>query len=435
MTKLLPPEIWIIILRHATYAPDYLDTSALEPLIDDHRSWTSPISSPVLRDSFRVKRNLVLVSKYWRIMAIGYLLEHIIIRSIERVYSIANTLKRTYTAEREGEDGERRSERDGRSDTLQLGRLVRRLDFHPDVQWNRIYSKEFKTFASIVLDCDNLRVLTIGFNSMVTRGWEMLRPAIKNSNSSLRHLSCYDFGVDSEVLELLPQFQLVEVLFLHVAPGRVPTHLDHCSFPRLHTLEIGGGGALQFLSLLLRWFTFPAVVRFISRGSAAELTVPGGFLETYGKQILHLDFSPEASQVYGLLPRSIFRICPSIQHCVVPASPCPSSFDTPPSALIRVSLRVFTVYSPQVAGIEEWTRLLSATSCPTLRCVRLMDFANRSFRESSHIRAEAERFRRWIEIWEARGVRFEDRHGALVEIPDDLDFPPTRSQIRAAEGT
>jgi hypothetical protein len=136
-------------------------------------------------------------------------------------------------------------------------------------------------------------------------------------------------------------------------------------------------------------------------------------------QILYLDIGHEYDFVM-----SVFAYCPSVKHVVVSDIMQCDDADVVPSfsSLVGASINCDPEYKGQVeslGGMQHWMHVFLENASTSLSSIRLVDFDISAFENStemSTLNESMDALRRRIATSQARGVRLEDRSGALITL-------------------
>jgi hypothetical protein len=414
----LPPELWLIIFRLATDAPEAYDTSILPPLTSYPRSWDDhdALSGPeidVHNFAVHTKYCIALVSRQWNGLALGLLYEHVLVRSSEGLSSLVLALNNRRNI------GNGSSEGVPKDPTWHTQRLE--LNIYSAMHFDYYTlgrTTYFGDVATLLSFCPNLKV----FNLSTEHDWKTywrtsatsLIPILQKVGSTLRHLR-WD---SDDPIETLPKWlsclPLLEVLEIHA-----DSHRDSgrggpaASLPCLHTLIIYGMGQLGVTDVVARW-DLPCLKRLILRVKFELDEDPDEYrlLTAFGVRITDLDITDCLTQ--GIRP--LISRCPNLTELSISADTF--IYDVLP-LLERVSVTL-EVYDGQAASttvkvLDSCMVKLYSTQLPKLKAVRLADLDHKRIKKHVKLKPTLrEKVKEWIGKWSERGVRFEDPSGRLL---------------------
>ncbi|KAF9050091.1 hypothetical protein BJ165DRAFT_1414095 [Panaeolus papilionaceus] len=148
----LPPEIWLEIFQFATYVHASSSMKPLDPF-RPRRAVTNAMGANSYAISMKTKRSLVLVSHWWRHLALPILYEHIVVRSPSRATKIVRVL----------EDSRRISDSSSLSQTesvqLGYGEWTRHIEIYTYARGSEDIEYLKKVFR-VMRCCPNLRFLS-----------------------------------------------------------------------------------------------------------------------------------------------------------------------------------------------------------------------------------------------------------------------------------
>lgn len=263
----LPPELWIVVFRWATYPPDGYPAPFYEPFRAPSETFDEPL---------RTKRALVQVCHQWRDLATIFLYEDV------RIRHDSETLK-TVLADHHRIDDELHS----------LGRFVRRLELPYD-QTATERAGDTHDVVEILGSCSSLTTLVRPFFEALPYSLRYEFPAEIVSLSSLTRLEWWHYndaarsgGINSlaDVLRNAPSLQF---LTLGGEFWMNSMHLDSSiRLPALTTLRLKRVNAL-FVWQIRRW-ELPSLVHVV-----ADFPADHGGLEElwlqFGSQLCTVEF-------------------------------------------------------------------------------------------------------------------------------------------------
>jgi hypothetical protein len=287
MASQMPPELWLIVFRHATIIPGLFNTCSEPPCGDDLRSLDTPPGSPESYDTMRTKRNLVLVCKRWNTLGLAYLFEDVAIFSPDNGIAVLSAMERS-TITRAQED------RSGSVPLISVGSFTKRIELRlnsfPD---KSSILNSLNCITSILRHCYNLAVLVIRIHldleirrTGAKVAESLLSILLSESNFSLCHLWWDSAQLPWQIPNTNPCLRSLEVLSLSI--DHSDFHIENLSFPVLHTLKISGGGTRHFL-LQLEKCLLPSLHSL--KVESSRFNCPKRFFEAHGSRILRLNLT------------------------------------------------------------------------------------------------------------------------------------------------
>jgi hypothetical protein len=251
----IPPEIWRLIFRQATYYPGLLDTSPVPPLAESPRCWTVNVTSPedlsngqtpiftsrVRRAHMKTKLSLVLVCRLWQCVAYEFLYEYILINSRSKLSCLVATLEGSPRATATPEETSSAARR-------HLGWSIKSIELDPSYWW-AAFPGSMDLCSRLFRLCDDIRIFW-GYTTSSMVDADMKTPAtvafheISQLIKSLRYCSVDWTPVSINPLSsgLLPikfmhTYGLMEYLRLNL--NGYGAYADYpISLPRLHTIDL-----------------------------------------------------------------------------------------------------------------------------------------------------------------------------------------------------
>ncbi|KIJ67516.1 hypothetical protein HYDPIDRAFT_108333 [Hydnomerulius pinastri MD-312] len=223
--SILPIELWLEILHHATFVPDilapdiYHQTRTLGAYFNlDHH--------PMMLDALYTKRSLVLVCKHWRGLCSSLLYQSIFIRDTKSLRALAGTLMRSHEESHQFSPG-----------MGSLGSLTTRLDFAP-TDWKPNSESDMTLLNQVI---DYLPNLVIASFSMISQ--DIRLPAITCSVadsliSKSQHLRVIDWSTQAPVP--VPRNPWFELPFIHNPQLRMLGCIDAPLLPAVPAPQAGG---------------------------------------------------------------------------------------------------------------------------------------------------------------------------------------------------
>ncbi|KAG2159602.1 uncharacterized protein EDB93DRAFT_1073850 [Suillus bovinus] len=350
----LPPELWLTIIRWATYAPLGLDLPNFEPFYgsSDHDSQGEA-------DAKAVKCAVVQVCKLWRDLALGILYEDVKVG--RGVQSLVEVLGKTYNDE-------------------PLGRCVRRLEL-PYHHTATITNTSSDLALQILQQCPELETLVRPFmqGSPDTVRYEF--PIRSHSFLNLKRLEWWHYndatrsgGINSllDVLRHSPNLQYL------VLGGEMRTYTqtgNALELPALKTLRLRRMNPL-FVRQICQW-RLPSLVHVVVDFPLEHNTLDT-IWQVFGARLCTVEF---ARHVGFLLSDQITRFlhgCPQVKafNYFLNFTSSPPIFEQP-CALECISLHAFPcgMITDMITEAQERLTLhlafLSRSSFPALRRIIL----------------------------------------------------------------
>jgi hypothetical protein len=393
----LPTELWIAVFKEILHFPGRFDTSPLDPLASDQRSYT------VSENDFSWNRqwNVILVSKQWCIICLPFLYEHVIIWHLEHLEVLASALDNLSVTSNISGCNINYGTRTRRMDIL-LGRLE---------VWTPNHFRHFETIRSL---CPNVEIFCDPYSSLSTfiKHYE----GTTNSRKPLRHVQWGPGGFPELcwTTEQLSKFYAIEVMMVEF--GSSPPQYFNCNItlPHLHTLRVQGSQLhASTMAEYLRWMShwdIPAISRLILSGGFFGLD-SNAFFVAHGTKIKYLDIA--RVEVDYRVPRSL-RPCVNLEHVVI----CDGlSLDYPPG-LKRITVRTNVVSSSphatlqtsyHVGNIIRDIERIPGRKPSSIRLVNVpWDVLKKAHFGDGMVKI-------WVEGFAALGVKLEDESGETVE--------------------
>lgn len=236
MAKSLPPEIWVIILRHTTKSKHPLETSYMSPIeFLRARTGQSALEYKTISTS---KRVLVSICRVWYGITLPFLYEDVRLPSGIRGEAFMRALQKSPT---------------------DPGRFVKRLSvgsFAAD-------PPEEHELSMILSKMPNLAILSIFYY--------FPRPLMSTLPPSVASLNCMGFRVDEdEIFDLLNSLPRLEHLNLAPFSNLTPstsTVSRSLHLPYLHTLDVFDERVASILPSIAQEWKVPRLRHFIGVGA------------------------------------------------------------------------------------------------------------------------------------------------------------------------
>jgi hypothetical protein len=417
----LPVELWISIFSYAVHVPGAFDTSSLLPATYAPRAWntTGHISSDIQRsefsrsDSMTTKCQLVRVCKLWNSLATELLYEDIQIR-----YSSSTAAAKAVLALQKPLPFTSHP----RAGSSCVGHLTKRLLIHAKHHTDRSAPRSHADLTTLLSLCRNLVVLEVDVFVRPDALSAVIASHAANFSSTLRYVRWDSFYPSQSHLfqGTSHHFATLNALNLRIMQFDWE-HLAslHASFPYLHTLEVSGPGTTIFLHTPPQW-ELPSLTTMIVHEGLHPT-----FFTRYGHTITSLDISRAQQLGWEHVMAQIIAVCPSLRfiHSYATLSHgSPVSYRQPlKHVYFRTGLGDLEAYDDgRVRALENSMDSLEYLKTPPLECVRLTDFYFN--RERLWWAPIIDLWNSWIEKLAARGVRFEDQYGHILEVPADIRF-------------
>jgi hypothetical protein len=352
--ELLPPELWLSIIRWATYAPPGLDVPKFKPFLG-----SSDHDSKAEADAKAVKCAVVQVCKLWRDLALSILYEDVKVG--RGVQSLVEALGKTYRGE-------------------QLGKCVHRLEL-PYPQTGTATSTSSNLALQILQYCPELETLVRPFmaGSPDTVRYEF--PAPSHPFLNLKRLEWWHYndatrsgGINSllDVLRHSPNLQYLVVGGEMLTSARTGNVVE---LPALKTLRLRRMNPI-FVHQICQW-RLPSLVHVV-----VDFPLEQNGLETiwrvFGARLCTVEFARHVGFLLSDQITRFLRGCPQVKtfnYFLNFTSP-PPIFEQQ-CALQCISLHAFPcgMVTDMISVAQERLRLhlafLSRSSFPALRRIIL----------------------------------------------------------------
>lgn len=427
----LPPELWSKILQEACTVP-----GAFSP----HPRSRKLLESDAREDSWRLLnhatkcrhtyRCISLVSRLWYTLSLPFFWYHLVLRSPATVQGAAAALLASYHSSHSAH-GNPSLPHGG------MGWFVKRIDVDIDVEPSMTLNEDLLRGLVTILTLspgleiyadhhhpgpsfDDHYVIYIpdGILKYLFRPGNKLRRVDWHAQNFipfcsylhyapyLEALSLHSFdakgttwlAIDNSLSVSLP---LLESLVLKEDPeSRQPRILSTWDLPRLHTLKL-----------------------IVSPVFEAEV-----FFRSHGGKIKTLSIhTPAGSTPYHSIG-AYCALAPSLETLYFQLHHPPFTLITPLNTVKMIGIHGLLHFRGRHLDVEEEDQLhrhlTAMVRCrnrmPALKVIRLVDFDPASWGSQDRTAREVARWQRWQLRWEMLGVRWEDRSGQLMRVPDDL---------------
>lgn len=352
--RLLPPELWLTIIRWATYAPPGFDVPNFEPFLGsfDHDNKGEA-------DAKAVKCAVVQVCKLWQDLALGILYEDVKVG--RGVQHLVEALGKTYRGE-------------------QLGRCVRRLEL-PYPHTGTATNTSSDLALQILQYCPELETLVRPFMSALPDSVRYEFPTRSHSFLNLKRLEWWHYndatrsgGINSllDVLRHSPNLQYLAVGGEMWSSARTGNVLE---LPALKTLRVRRINPV-FVRQICQW-RLPSLVHVV-----VDFPLEQNALETiwqaFGARLCTVEFARHVGFLLSDQITRFLRGCPQVKTFNYFLN-----FTSPPPifnqhcALECISLHAFpcAMVTDMITEVRERLRLhlafLSRSSFPELRRIIL----------------------------------------------------------------
>ncbi|KIK48365.1 hypothetical protein CY34DRAFT_798183 [Suillus luteus UH-Slu-Lm8-n1] len=352
--RILPPELWLSIIRWATYAPPGLDVPSFEPFLGsfDHDNRAEA-------DAMAVKRAVVQVCKLWRDLALSILYEDVKVG--RGVQALVEALGKTYRGE-------------------QLGRCVRRLEL-PYPHTGTITNTSSDLALQILQYCPQLETLVRPFMSASPDSVRYEFPTRSHSFLNLKRLEWWHYndatrsgGINSllDVLQNSPNLQYLVVGGEMLTSAQTGNVLE---LPALKTLRLRRINPL-FVHRICQW-RLPSLVHIVV-DFPLEQNALDTIWQVFGARLCTVEFARHVGFLLSDQTTRFLRGCPQVKTFNYFLN-----FTSPPPifgqqcALQCISLHAFPcgMVTDMITAAQDRLRLhlafLSRSSFPALRRIVL----------------------------------------------------------------
>jgi hypothetical protein len=404
----LPVELWIAVFREIFHFPGRFDTSPLDPLSSEPRSYTVSENEFIWNHQWSV----ILVSKQWCTLCLPILYKHLIIRHLEHLEPLARALDiGSVTTSISG-------------CPISYGVRTKRMDIilNAPQRWTDNQIHHFETIRSA---CPNLEIFCDATGNATPRS--VLCTLIRhhgvyvNSSKPLRHIR-WAPGDPTGLrftIEELSKFSAIEVMMVEFGISAPHDFTSTVSLPRLHTLRLQGTQLdavpmATFLCWMSHW-DIPAISRLILSWGFFWSASCNTFFTEHGAKIKHLDIACVENNDAG--PRCL-EPCVNLENVVISDE---SSFSHFPSSLRRVTIHSNIESFPAtstnlvlqtVYNVEDIIREIQRIPDRKLSSIRLINFP---WDVAKGIRLGDAAVKDWVEELAAQGIKLEDEHGEIFQ--------------------
>lgn len=399
----ISPEIWAIILQHATAVPH--DLSGYQPgaLDDAHVHCDTTYNQALV-----TKRSLVLVSKLFCDIATPLLYESINLWRSTQVHQLAHVLATSAARHRVG-----------------FGWWTRKIKLFLFDFTGEVESSVIRDSLRRILDLTPRLVVYIDGNAGLPR--DPPRPV----GSALRRLEwMFGSGPDPECLASIvqdnPHLESLVLPGISRAVGK-PLHAPRLKYIDL-PLAVANSSAFAHWSILSQW-SLPHLSHLtlrahtLSESDRPAIEALEAFLDVHGGRITHLDlrFSCMMLPSYLSIDSTFLSRLPVLRELIFSMRYTPPLGPVGPHHpnLAQIGLRDFTPErcpsNDCRVGIiaRHFSDLVKRNvTWPSLTSIRLLEADGVEFEKMPLI--DASWWNHWIVSWRNKGVRFEDRRGKLI---------------------
>lgn len=430
----LPPEVWTRIFLWATTIPDAFSPHPLSRTIlqaEARDNWWR-LSNEVASCRYTY-RCIALVCRSWYHFSKPFFWQHLVLHSPASVSGAAAALSAsrssTYTSIHTYHN---RTQPPGG-----MGWFVRRIDLdidlRPSMELNEQLLRGLATILTLApnleIFCDHAHPGPSFDDQYVLYLPDGLLSYLFHPNNSLKRVewSANNFSPFCSYLHAAPQLR---VLNLHAFTSRPITWLPHntpynVSLPYLETLVLNEDPAYGQPTVVSTW-DLPSLRSLrleISPDSGADI-----FFEAHGPKITTLSIH---TPVVNRPLRSIGQYCsytPNVDSLFFQLHHPPFTLTSPlPSVkligiqgLLSFRGRSFDDGEEELLHQHLTAMVRSRGRMPSLKVIRLVDFDPSSWNSQDRTAREVARWQRWQLRWEMLGVRWEDRDGQLMRVPNSL---------------
>jgi hypothetical protein len=400
LRMLLPPELWRLIFAHATAVPSVLDLTPLPPLSNEKRAFNYFPDAGIGFSALRTKRNLILVCKSWRSIALEFLYTFVWLWRPTELFSLIQSLERAANVDKT-------SALDGA--TCTPGRYIKCL-------WLSMGAFKYGDPQSM----DALQELfTMCYDLQVLRVWSgavvMNFPVIAERSRSLRYVEmAWIHGEDSPtfaspLLKKMPQYDVLEALNLSFSDTAPLFPGYPISLTRLHSLilelpfEQIQNRILGFIAL----WNLPSLVYISLRCSGEFSPAMEQFFHSFGPNLMSLI----VEQIDDAVIRRIISYCPSVQNLSIQYVPQekPPYYPFPPIPhLQRIQFDGRYMQDASCDGFVITVENRHMPNSPALRRIQLVDWL------PSRDPDESGRWKALGNQWLDKGIRLEDQNGVWL---------------------
>jgi hypothetical protein len=413
----LPTELWLAVFKDHFQLTGIFDTSALEPLLRDPRSYTISESNFTWRNRWK----LILVSKQWCILSLPLLYEHVTIFHLKRLKALASALN----------IGSVTSNISGRP--IGHGIKIKRIDIMPSSpqNWTSNHIQYFSTVHSL---CPNLEIFCdVSGNPTPLSSLSSVLGDTNDERKPLRHIR-WALGSSTALLhtmQMVEKLGTIEIMTIDFGACGYFDFEDQLSLPCLHTLRIEGvAGDAPEISALLRWVSLweiPVLIRLILGSGFAWIENSLPFFMKHGPKIKYLDVvhigRDHMHFAYPMVARFLQRLV-NLENLVINEGLSPKEF---PPSLSRITIHTSMERFPASNDLALWCaratynigeiiRDILKITDRRLSSVRLLNFEWNMLDESHWSKwgeVPLRRWEGWIQELESQGVRLEDEFGGI----------------------
>jgi hypothetical protein len=428
----LPPEVWTRIFLWATTVPYAFSA---------HPRSRTMLESEAREDWWRLSnevascrythRCIALVCRSWYHFSKPFFWQHLVLHSPATVTGAAAALSASRSNAYHANNAYSQQPPGG------IGWFVRRIDLDIDVRPTMALNEQLLRGLATILTlapnleifCDHAHPGPSFDDQYVLYLPDGLLSYLFHPNNLLKRVewSASNFIPFCSHLHSAPQLR---VLNLHAFASKPITWLPHntpydVSLPSLETLVLNEDPAYGQAAITSSWDlpNLRSLRLEISPDLGADI-----FFKVHGQKITTLSIH---TPVVDRPLRSIGQYCtftPNVDSLFFQLHHPPFSLNAPLASLKMIGIQgllSFRGRSFDDGEEEQLHRHLTAMvrsriRMPSLKVIRLVDFDPMSWNSQDRTAREVARWQRWQLRWEMLGVRWEDRDGELMRVPDAL---------------
>ena len=431
----LPPEVWTRIFLWACTVPAAFSA---------HPRSKTPLQSEAREDWWRLQnevascrytyRCIALVCRSWHRFSTPFFWHHLVLHSPTAVSGAANALtaSRSLSMAHQDAQGQQSPHPSGG-----VGWFVRRIDLDIRLQPTMVLNEQLlRGLATILSLCPNLEIFSDhahpgpAFDDQyVIYLPDALLSFLFHPQNTLRRV---DWSANNLVpfctyLHAAPH---IEVLNLHCFVQTPITWLPlnsplDVSLPNLRTLVLNEDPAWAHCRIVSTWYLprLQTVRLEVASDHSSET-----FLRVHGHKITTLSLHTPAKIILTYPTAQCCALTLNVECLFFQLHHPPFTLNAPLVSLKMIGIQGllnFRGRSFDDGEEEQLHRHLTAMvrsrgRMPSLKIIRLVDFDPESWNSQDRTAREVARWQRWQLRWEMLGVRWEDRDGQLMKVPNTL---------------
>lgn len=434
----VPPEVWTRIFLWACTVPSAFSA---------HPRSKSLLQSEAREDWWRLQnevascrytyRCIALVCRSWHHFSIPFFWHHLVLHSPATVAGAASALSASRSLSISHQHQYHTQNQHSSHPNGGYGWFVRRIDLDISLPPSMAINEELlRGLATILSLCPNVEIFSDhahpgpSFDDQyVIYLPDALLSFLFHPTNTLRRV---DWSANNLVpfctyLHAAPH---IEVLNLHYFTHQPITWLalnnpGGVSLPNLQTLVINEEPAWAQCAIVSTWFLprLRTVRLEVASEYGSEL-----FFRAHGHKITTLSLHTPAN-VTSVYPTGQYTILtPNIESFYFQLHHPPFILNTPLASLRIIGIQGLLNFRGRSFDDGEEDQLhrhltamvRSRTRMPALKVIRLVDFDPESWNSQDRTAREVARWQRWQLRWEMLGVRWEDRDGQLMRVPNAL---------------